>query len=438
MYKCFETRPGEEKPGGDENDEKPSLPCLSFPTKWKFWVNLKKHRVPALWLDCEKGGCLIVYIDSTQHTQEWSSRPLCTGVCEPGHTASGYPLSRHRPFGTAPKRELSLPCAILQAGDLSSFTSPQHFWFVVSKHPLGSLTTQFPSHRPLIRKLQCGFVYTAGPIHPNSFKSQGPSTGSRAGVLPLSHSFPHSREREVPLGRLHFPPHCNPLNWMQRAAFPQQRTLLVILISSVAWRAKCRNAHSSSTLSCFSQKSPLPCSGCWVQWLWPLAALGSFLPLLPAKALTISACWAACHKNLNLSRFGEKDSDAGSNVIKHSFPPVTQEFNHTILLVFGKGGYKRGEHLGWDCVPRHRLPLWRAKGMPSPQLPKGKNGNKESSALEKQLAIGLWFWQCSSPFYYSPQDHSSGPPIQSRHSCSLGSWARRLPMSSDRQQGTKV
>lgn len=195
-------------------------PVSHFPQSGNFESTLRKHRVPALWLACEKGGCIIVYIDSTQHTQEWSSRLLCTGVCEPGHTASGYPLSRHRPFGTAPKRKLSLPCAILQAGHLSSFTSPQHFWCVVSKHPLGSLTTQFPSHRPLIRKLQCGFVYTAGPIHPNSFKSQGPSTGSRAGVLPLSHSFPHPGEREVHLGWLHFPPHCNPLNWTAKSCFP--------------------------------------------------------------------------------------------------------------------------------------------------------------------------------------------------------------------------
>lgn len=33
MYTCFETRPGEEKPGGDENDEKLSLPCLSISHK---------------------------------------------------------------------------------------------------------------------------------------------------------------------------------------------------------------------------------------------------------------------------------------------------------------------------------------------------------------------------------------------------------------------
>ena len=77
-----------------------TLPSLSL-ISYKLEI-LRKHRVPALWLDCEKGGSVIVWkFDYTPHTLNRSIRLLCPGVWAWTHS-SGCLLSRHGPLGSSP------------------------------------------------------------------------------------------------------------------------------------------------------------------------------------------------------------------------------------------------------------------------------------------------------------------------------------------------
>lgn len=87
---------------------------------------------------------------------------------------------------------------------------------------------------------------------------------------------------------------------------------------------------------------------------------------------------------------------------------------------------------GTDCLPGDSGQCLR------PCCLQAKNGDKEISLRNNNWPLSSDFHWVLSTFYYTPQDHSSIPLIQSRHSCSLKSWGRRLTRSSDKQQGTRI
>ena len=118
---------------------------------WKWWQTLaslslishkleilRKHRVPALWLDCGEGGSLIVWkFDSTLHTQNWSTRLLCPGIWAwQGACSQGTgPLAAVLPLWLRMQHlcGLSLPSAILKAGSFSAHSpslSSSGLWFL--------------------------------------------------------------------------------------------------------------------------------------------------------------------------------------------------------------------------------------------------------------------------------------------------------------------
>ena len=119
---------------------------------WKWWQTLVslslmshrletlgKHRVPALWLDCEKGGSLTVWkFHSTPHTQNWSTRLLCPGIWAWTHS-SGCLLLRDRPLGSSP------PVVAENAAPLWAFSSPCNSASRIAILPAGSLSAHSPS-----------------------------------------------------------------------------------------------------------------------------------------------------------------------------------------------------------------------------------------------------------------------------------------------------
>lgn len=123
-------------------------------------------------------------------------------------------------------------------------------------------------------------------------------------------------------------PPCSSKMECEEQLFPRQGTLSATPISLIVHRAKCRDADRAFNF--FPFLSVEPSSRQWLvgavtpapSLLWAASHLPSLLrpqPFLPAGLQG--------PESLSLSKFGEQGSDASRKVQKHSFFPVTQEFN---------------------------------------------------------------------------------------------------------------